>query len=62
MSMAKKRVAPKDFNGTQDQFEKFVDAARELGCDESEAAFEEKLKKIVPPPKATDKSEEDKPA
>lgn len=30
------------------QHEKFVDKARELGCDEDEAAFEERLKRIVP--------------
>lgn len=49
-------------NNDKSQSDKFKDAARELECDENEAAFEEKLKKIVPPPRATDKSEEDKPA
>ena len=36
---------------TQDkrEYERFVEAARKLGCDESEEAFEEKFKKIVPP-------------
>ncbi len=29
------------------QSDKFKDAARELECDENEAAFEEKLKKIA---------------
>jgi hypothetical protein len=50
---------------TQDvkpQIEKFKEVARQLECDEDEAAFEEKLKKIAPPPKATEQSEEDKPA
>ena len=35
------------------QRQKFIDKARELGCDEDEAAFERKLKRIakaeVPP-------------
>jgi hypothetical protein len=30
------------------QLDKFKAAARELGCDESEAVFDEKLKKMVP--------------
>ena len=30
------------------QTQKFVDKARELGCDEDEAAFEKRLKRIVP--------------
>lgn len=30
-----------------DQGEKFANAARELGCDESEAHFEEKLKQVA---------------
>jgi hypothetical protein len=36
------------------QVQRFVAKARELGCDEDEAAFEAKLKKIAkaPPPKA----------
>jgi hypothetical protein len=29
------------------QYERFVKAARELGCDESEAAFEHAFKKII---------------
>jgi hypothetical protein len=34
------------------QSKKFIDKARELGCDEDEAAFEARLKKIAkaPPP------------
>lgn len=30
-----------------DQHKRFVETARELGCDEDEAAFEEKLKRIA---------------
>ena len=29
------------------QIEKFKDAAKELGCDESEKSFDEKLKKVA---------------
>ena len=32
---------------TKTQHERFVEAARQLGCDEDEAAFEEKLKDIA---------------
>jgi hypothetical protein len=37
----------------ENQSEKFKKASRELGCDEDEAAFEERLRKIAkaPPPK-----------
>ncbi len=31
----------------KNQKEKFIKTARELGCDESEAAFDAKLKKLV---------------
>jgi hypothetical protein len=31
------------------QRQRFVETARALGCDEDEAAFGEKLKKLVPP-------------
>jgi hypothetical protein len=31
------------------QHAKFVETARALGCDEDEAAFDENLKKLVPP-------------
>ncbi len=34
---------------SKSQSDKFKDAARELECDENEAAFEEKLKKIAKP-------------
>lgn len=31
----------------EEQSEKFVQAAKELGCDEDEQAFDEKLKKLL---------------
>jgi hypothetical protein len=31
----------------KDQRQRFIETARELGCDEDEAAFEEKLKRIA---------------
>ena len=37
------------------QSRRFIEKARELGCDEDEAAFEKKLKKLAnakPPPKS----------
>ena len=41
------------------QAEKFADLARELECDEDEAAFDERLKKLATappaPPKSSDK-------
>lgn len=30
-----------------DQHKRFIETARELGCDEDEAAFDEKLKRIA---------------
>ena len=33
------------------QSQKFIDKARELGADEGEAAFEDKLRRIVSKPK-----------
>ena len=40
-----------------EQSKSFVEAARELGCDESEATFDKMLKKIAsaPPPKSVQK-------
>ena len=37
---------------TNTQAQRFIDKARELGCDEDEAAFEKRLRKIAtaPPP------------
>ncbi len=37
------------------QAEKFKQAARELGCDEDEAAFDRALKQMKPPPEKADK-------
>ena len=39
------------------QKQKFVEKAREIGCDEDEAAFESRLRKIAqsPPPKPKSK-------
>ncbi len=31
------------------QYERFVETARKLGCDESEEAFDDAFRKIVPP-------------
>jgi hypothetical protein len=45
------------------QKEKFIDKARELGCDEDEAAFEKRLRKIAkatPPPHKDTKREKKK--
>ena len=38
---------PKNKPFEKSQSEGFIDTARELGCDEDEAAFEEKLKRIA---------------
>jgi hypothetical protein len=38
----KKRNMP-----SSDQSHRFIETARELGCDEDEAAFDEKLKRIA---------------
>jgi hypothetical protein len=32
---------------TSDQHKRFIETARELGCDEDEAAFDEKLRRIA---------------
>lgn len=41
-----------DDSNMDDQSKRFIEAARELGCDEDEAAFKERLKKLAkaPPP------------
>ena len=46
-----KKVSPAD------QHREFVKAARELGCDESEEAFDKVLRKVAsaPPPKSVQK-------
>ncbi len=55
---------PEEQPKAESQLEKFKEAARELECDEDEAAFEEKLKRIAKadPPKDGDKTNEDRPA
>jgi len=42
-----KKSPPKGFEGDQSQFDKFLDASRELECDESEARFNSALKKVA---------------
>jgi hypothetical protein len=45
-------------NSEKPQAEKFADLARDLGCDEDEAAFKAKLRKIAKsPPQHRDKPE-----
>jgi hypothetical protein len=52
----------------RNQRERFIETARELGCDEDEAAFEEKLRRIAtvkPKPKRrspSKKATDDKPS
>ena len=41
---------------SKSQKQKFVDKARELGCDEDELTFEDKLRRIVPRPKKEEKA------
>ena len=36
---------------SDDQAKRFRDMARELGCDEDEAAFEDKVRKVATAPK-----------
>ena len=38
------------------QSERFREKARELGCDEDEAVFEDRLRRIVPKPKKEEKA------
>ncbi|NNG05481.1 MAG: hypothetical protein HKM95_15465 [Inquilinus sp.] len=40
------------------QSERFIEAARELACDEDEKAFDDKLRRIVPKAKAKEESPE----
>lgn len=53
---------------TADQSARFIEAARELGCDEDEEHFREKLKQVAQhkptsnPPTPPKKSETNKPA
>ena len=41
------------------QSDKFKRAARDLGCDEDEAAFDRALKQMKPPPEKADKPRPD---
>jgi len=51
--MNAKKASPKE---DQAQIERFKKAARALGCDENEAAFDEKLKAIASPKTKTPNS------
>lgn len=44
--MTKSR-SPHSKESQTDQSKRFIETARELGCDEDEAAFDEKLKRIA---------------
>lgn len=50
-------TAKKTRHGPGGQHREFVKAARELGCDEAEAAFDKALKKVAsaPPPTSVKK-------
>jgi len=48
------KPAPKPDDRTQRQ--KFIDAARELGCNVDEPAFEQALKKVAPNKPAADRA------
>jgi len=48
-------------NKKNSQSQKFIDKAKELGCNEDEKAFDDKLRKIARQ-KPADKAEKDKPA
>ena len=45
----KPKQKPKPKLSKKAQYERFVETARELGCDESEEAFVRQFSKIVPP-------------
>ena len=46
-------MRPEDDNRSQS--DKFKQAARDLGCDEDEAAFDRALKQMKPPPEKAEK-------
>jgi hypothetical protein len=51
----------KEKTGSMAQSERFIEAARKLGCDDDPAHFDETLKKVArhkPPPNAAPESEE----
>jgi len=50
---------PKNAGSQGEQSKRFIETARELGCDEDEAAFDEKLRRIAtakPKPKAIERT------
>jgi hypothetical protein len=61
--MAAKKQTEDETKETR-QHKRFVEKARELGCDESEEAFDQALGKIAkaPPPKTVQKRKAKKPA
>ena len=55
-------MAEREKNRKSSQVEKFIQAARELRCNESEAAFKKTLKRIgKTPPQPKEKSKKEKP-
>jgi hypothetical protein len=52
-----RRKKPETSSNKPSQIEKFQQKARELGCDDDEAAFREKLKQLTsaPPPASVEK-------
>jgi hypothetical protein len=55
--MRLERNLPRSEKSKRNQ-KKFIEAARELGCDEDESAFDEIVKKVakVPPPRKEDEN------
>jgi hypothetical protein len=62
--MKKKKSVEIPIEQQTEQYQKFIDAARSLECDENDVAFDTKLKKIAsaPPPKSVEKRKTKKPA
>ena len=60
--MRRTEMMPKKHEG-KNQKDRFIEAARELGCDDDEAAFKKRLKKLTsaPPPKSVEKRKAKKP-
>ncbi len=54
----------KNTRRTESQRSRFIETARELGCDEDEAVFDEALGKVAssPPPKSVKQRKTKKPA
>ncbi len=53
-------MTKQDHENRAAQSEKFKRAARELGCDEDEAAFDRALKQMKPSPEKADKAKKSK--